>query len=382
MKVSLYIRTKNEKGQWRYIGVKSGPGRKTPPGPYYLRYLNPATGRQTFAPGGETLEAAKAAAEKIRSGLEAQAAGLAVAGLGDVSNVNRVPVRRAVEHFLADTVKSKKPRTVAAYRLHLNQFLESLTKIRFMDEINAGTVRSFRDFLQAKGFEAKTQHNRVLTVLSFLKKNDIKTKFSLAGDLPRIEEEPATPYEKEELDKLFAAMDEEETIRYKFFLGTACRDQEVSFAAWPDIDFHKKEFHVRRKDDVGFTPKSHQSRTVPLPTSLVEVLRARKKNAPHSRWIFVNRDGGPDNHFLRKLKQIARRAGLNCGHCDGCKASGECEHFYLHRLRKTCATRWLEAGATVRQIQIWLGHKSLETTQRYLGEGKKDQAIIDKAMGD
>jgi hypothetical protein len=45
---------------------------------------------------------------------------------------------------------------------------------------------------------------------------------------------------------------------------------------------------VRRKEDVGFTPKSHESRTIPLPDSLIALLRARRKKAPHERWL-----GGP-----------------------------------------------------------------------------------------
>src|SRR6266436_569458 len=50
-----------------------------------------------------------------------------------------------------------------------------------------------------------------------------------------------------------------------------------------------------------------------------------------------------------------------------CKDRPVCEHFYLHRFRKTCATRWHEACIPIRTIQNWLGHKSLETTMIYLG---------------
>ena len=50
-----------------------------------------------------------------------------------------------------------------------------------------------------------------------------------------------------------------------------------------------------------------------------------------------------------------------------CKTNEVCENIYLHRLRKTCATRWPNNGVNVRTIQAWLGHKSLETTQIYLG---------------
>ena len=55
-----------------------------------------------------------------------------------------------------------------------------------------------------------------------------------------------------------------------------------------------------------------------------------------------------------------------------CKTDPVCEHWYLHRLRKTTATRWMNAGINVRKIQKWLGHKSLETTEIYLGAGTVD----------
>jgi integrase/recombinase XerD len=194
-------------------------------------------------------------------------------------------------------------------------------------------------------------------------------------------------------------MDAEETVRYKFFLGTGCREREVSFASWQDINWGKCEYHIRRKDDVGFTPKSHESRTVPMPKSLVALLKNRRSNAPHDRWIFVNRDSRPDGHFLRKLKSIAKRAGLNCGQCKtkitvgryekrqvevSCKDQPVCSHFYLHRFRKTCATRWVEAGIPVRTVQAWLGHKNLQTTMIYLGvtDSTKLRGQIDSAFGD
>jgi len=114
-------------------------------------------------------------------------------------------------------------------------------------------LTDFRDFLAGKSYEARTQHNRLMTALSLLKKNKIKTEFSLTADLPEFEEEPAVPYEPSELKKLFAAMKPEEVVRYKFFLGTACREKEVTYAAWQDIDFARGIYHIRRKPDVGFS---------------------------------------------------------------------------------------------------------------------------------
>jgi len=236
--------------------------------------------------------------------------------------------------------------------------------------------------METEGYAGKTIDTRLNIVFFLLKKNGITARIP-RDEMPVIEEEVAVPYTDSELTKLSAAMDDEERIRYKLFLGSGCRDKEVTFAAWNDIDFDKRTYHVRRKEDVGFTPKSHESRTIPLPDSLIALLRARHKKAPHERWLFINEEGRPDNHFLRKLKRIAKRAGLNCGQCRtvitegryekrkkvevSCKDRPVCEHFYLHRFRKTCATRWHEAGIPIRTIQNWLGHKSLETTMIYLG---------------
>jgi integrase len=99
--------------------------------------------------------------------------------------------------------------------------------------------------------------------------------------------------------------------------------------------------------------------------------------------LFVNKDGSPEGHFLKKLKRIALKAGVNFRECRTtvnkgrydqkqavevtCKTDPVCEHIFLHRLRKTCASRWEAAGIPVRTIQSYLGHKSLETTMRYLG---------------
>jgi integrase len=435
VKISIYTRTKTD-GRWQYRRVKTGRGRRPADltGPFFLRHRTP-DGKRSWAAGGDTLEAATDAAERLQHALVAQSKGLTVAELDKISNVGRTPIKLACENFL-ELKKAKAPKTLAAYRLHLAEFQKSLGKVRFMDDITPEVMRRYRDHMQKLGLAPKTQHTRLLTVTFLLKKNGMKNQLPW-DEFPVFEVEPAVPFTPEELKKVFAAMDAEEKLRYRFFLGSGLREGEVTHTAWSDLDLTKGTVTVRPKSDVGFTPKSHESRTVPLPASLVAELKERHKNPPHPRWVFVNEINAPEKHFLRKLKRIALRAGLNCGHCtaqvtkitreerrrrnglktaafvesqksgtgkevgwlgkqyDGidamkrtvtCKDEAVCEHWILHRFRKSCATRWMEAGVPVRQIQAWLGHKDLETTMRYLGTGdmqsKQTRAQIDAAFGD
>ena len=380
---SLYIREKSPSGPWRYRRVKEGRGVKTGDltGPFFARPF--VDGKQIWKPlFAETFAQARKEVSHLANGIPAEPQGLDATQRDLPKTVNRIPLATAVETYL-EQKSGKSQKTVYQYKRTLDEFQEAVgQKVRYLDEITETVLRTYKKSMEAEGYAGKTIDTRLNIVFFLLKKNGITARIP-RDEMPVIEEEVAVPYTDSELTKLFAAMDDEERIRYKFFLGSGCRDKEVTFAAWSDIDFDKKTYHVRRKEDVHFTPKSHESRTIPLPDSLIALLKSRHKNPPHERWLFINEEDRPDNHFLRKLKRIAKRAGLNCGQCRtiitegryekrkkiavSCKDRPVCEHFYLHRFRKTCATRWHEAGIPIRTIQNWLGHKSLETTMIYLG---------------
>jgi integrase len=73
-------------------------------------------------------------------------------------------------------------------------------------------------------------------------------------------------YNCEELAKLFAVMAAEEYLRYLFFLPTGCREQEVQYATWRDIDLKNLRYTVtgEGKSDGSFLRKNHEERSVPL----------------------------------------------------------------------------------------------------------------------
>ena len=68
---------------------------------------------------------------------------------------------------------------------------------------------------------------------------------------PEPEQDPPRAYSDDELRKLFAVMDKEEQVIFKFFLGTGCREQEVQHAEWSDIDWQHHTHTVRAKPKWG-----------------------------------------------------------------------------------------------------------------------------------
>jgi hypothetical protein len=151
----IYQRVKVPNKGWRYQRVKTGRGIKTgdlQPPFYKLAVVGTrANGRpdqQWLRLEGSSYDEAVKSAETVQDILAASAKGLTVAEAEDVINATRTSIKIAVEKFLSETSKSKTKKTLAAYTRNLNHFVESLGgKVRFVDEVDADTIRAFRDFL-------------------------------------------------------------------------------------------------------------------------------------------------------------------------------------------------------------------------------------------
>jgi integrase/recombinase XerD len=180
---------------------------------------------------------------------------------------------------------------VAAYRLALNCFVESLpSRVRFLDEVTEATVRHFVDLMTVAGLSPKTVKNRVLIVSFLLKHAGSKVKTRWA-ELPTVEKQPVKAFSQDELRKVFQNMDEEEHSIFSFFLGTGCREQEVSNAEWSDVDFQHRIHTVSAKPEWGFAAKSHEIRSIPVPEHLMSMLKARRKQS-EDKLIFPTKTEG------------------------------------------------------------------------------------------
>lgn len=154
----------------------------------------------------------------------------------------------------------------------------------------------------------------------------------------------------------------DETGRWRVFvllLGyTGLRWGEATALRSCDIDLGRRRIDVRRAfSDVGGhvvlgTPKSHQSRTVPVPPFLARELAALLDGRKPDDLAFTM----PGGSHLR-LSNWRRAAFLPAR-----ARAGVSDRFRIHDLRHTAASLMIQAGYPPKMLQAILGHASITTT--------------------
>lgn len=277
--------------------------------------------------------------------------------------------QQTVKLYMSEVRSGKSRKTHLAYSIALQGF-SKVYKAHTVEGMTRQDVLAYTNMLRDSGLTPRTIANRLSFLKTFFKHFEVAWPM-LKTDRVKFTEKIVEAYSMDDLRGLFAAADLKELELFQFLLCTGVREQEAVYATWRDVDFHNKLFKVAEKFDLGFTPKDKEEGSIPIPDSLAALLRSRRLRYPDTRLIFPLPDGKPDGHMLRTLQCLAFRAGLNCGGCYNksgqcCKDRAICHHWGLHRFRKTFATMHPEAGVSVRTIQRWLRHSSLDTTLRYL----------------
>lgn len=269
------------------------------------------------------------------------------------SNPARLKVTDAIEQFNDDLrLRDMRARTVAGYRLVFETFQKSCPKT-YLDQIDRRDLLKFAASLRKDGLSPRTVSNRWQTIQAFLKHHGI-SGLTKRGDAPRFVEVEPEAYTKEEVTAFLAACTPDQRLLFEFLLKTGARMQEAMYCTWADLDFKEKTFRVRAKPEHGFRPKSWEERTVPLEEGLAAKLEALQRRLHKCDLVFGTRNGKPNTKMLLVCKRIARRAGQDEN------------NFWLHKWRATFATNALRGGIDLRTVQALLGHKSLESTMRYL----------------
>lgn len=173
------------------------------------------------------------------------------------------------------------------------------------------------------------------------------------------------PAEDIDAIRLAASPEARDFIDCLYFL--AARQGEILQLIWEDVNFERETVTLwtRKRRGGGREP-----RTLAMTDSLKSLLerrwRVRDKEGTH---VFMNPEtGNPyrrNSHFIKYMfNRLCKRA--------------EVKHFTAHAIRHHVASRVNDTKkATPRQIQKYLGHKRLDTTEIYLHELEIDRGVAD-----
>lgn len=269
---------------------------------------------------------------------------------------------------------SIKRTTYANYDGHIRKYY-----IAFQNApIDKITTSDFQEFFNDKlnsGLSAKTVRNMAMILRNAMKQalaeGLIKENYSLYVNLPKVQKKEIqilTHDQKESLIKTSYF------YRYGAFirltLCTGLRLGELLALKWEDIDFSKKELHVRRilhrsknydpniKNSTSIyfdEPKTEKSkRIIPLPRNAIEDLQKWKQKQETeigtTEFVITDQSGKFLEHTT--FKKYYNRM------LDKCGISG----ITFHALRHTFATSALEKGMDIKVISEILGHYSVSFT--------------------
>jgi site-specific recombinase XerD len=166
--------------------------------------------------------------------------------------------------------------------------------------------------------------------------------------------------EQDELQSLFASLPVQGSAALRdralllFLYNTGARVQEVA-------DLRHKHLELEGQPRVQLHGKGDKWRVCPLwkeTVALLKQLEDDQKETNPERAVFTSQQGQPLTRFgIYKIVRRHTRSLL--------KPNESRRRISPHTFRHTAAVHLLEAGVEVNVIRGWLGHVSLETTNRY-----------------
>lgn len=279
-------------------------------------------------------------------------------------------MRKEIESYLESLrVRRYSPSTLRAHARALTVF-EQFLATRGLDDVRAVTRETIRDFQAAITPQCTlpTVHVRLITLRRFfehLEKTDaILVNPTVGVKLPTLPRRlPKTVLTPGEMRAMLDAPDTQtqKGIRDKaileMFYSTGIRAGEMAGLTVFDVDYRNGFVRVTKG-------KGGKDRVVPLGKKACDYVREYLQKV-RSEWSRQNRDEralwlcaiAPHGAMKQQAIQVTVR--------DYARAAGITRNVRPHVLRHTCATHLVANGANLAYVQRLLGHRSLETTQRY-----------------
>ncbi len=281
-------------------------------------------------------------------------------------------IRKFLEYCEITQNRSKK--TLENYNHYLKRFEEFLSEDIDPKDLTLKKIQNYRLFLNRfiddRGGQLgiKTQNYHIIAVRAFLKylvKNDVRSLAPEKIELSKIPERTVEVLSREELDRLFKAIDKTKKTGYRdaaileTLYSTGLRVSELTSLNRDQIDLKRREFMVRgkgKKPRIIFLSKKAAN-------AITTYLKDRNDNLNP---LFTNNGQGTkcDDILDEERRRLSTVSIENIVRKYALKA-GIIKKVTPHTLRHSFATELLVNGADIRSVQEMLGHSSITTTQIY-----------------
>lgn len=287
-------------------------------------------------------------------------------------------VGSVVRSFFEDYLKVQRglrPASVKSYRDVLKLFLlfvgedshRKITKLSLQDLTSERVLRFLKHLEEDRANRIATRNHRLAALRTFFgylarRVPEMLVEAERVGAIPTKRVSPPQTHflERDEVQALFANLPREGPFGLRdrtlvlFLYNTGARVQEVA-------ELRVENLKLSPPPSVQLHGKGDKWRTCPLwaeTASALEQLIDQQTHSPN-RPVFESRRGSPLTRF--GIYKIVRRhtAQLTRG-TDALRW-----RISPHVFRHTTAVHLLDAGVELNVIRAWLGHVSLDTTNRY-----------------
>lgn len=237
--------------------------------------------------------------------------------------------------------------TVRAYLSDIDRLIGHVGAIA-VDRITLDMLRAHIREMSKEGLAAATIRRRINALRTFygwmLLSGYIKEDISRRLISPRKERKQPVWLSEDELRR-FANVDSPQSIMWKLLAFLGLRRSELLGLSWENIRLDEKNIILR-------DTKSKQDRILPIPSKLLEALRAHwlAQGEPHTgRVVPYSKD---------RLMKAFRAHLMVCG----LQGRG----ITPHTIRHSFATHLIMRGVSITALQELLGHKDIATTRIYI----------------
>jgi integrase/recombinase XerD len=261
-----------------------------------------------------------------------------------------------------------KPETTQARYLYLREFFSYLesNKIFTIKQVTPKEITDYNDYLKAKKSQRTNKPIKQKSIYDHMR--NLQQYFGYLLEIETIKSNPASHlkftavsenvarfiFSQDQIQALYQVANLEEKAILNIGYGCGLRVQEMSDLNKEDIRFSENLVIVQKG-------KNSKRRLVPISdkikTELEEFIFSNEKKTNE---IFVHSKGQRMQTVTlnKRLKTLINKARLNLNET-------ELNTIGIHNLRHSIATHLLQNGMKLEQVQTFLGHSHIESTEIY-----------------